>query len=108
MRVDLIIENAEIVTMDDARPTAERIGVTGGRIVAFDDELDGVEADEVVDAQHATVLPGFIDSHTHLQFTGQGLSAVDISDARTVEAALGLIEHGASAAAPQMTTSLSF
>lgn len=100
MRVDLIIENAEIVTMDDARPTAERIGVTGGRIVAFDDELDGVEADEVVDAQHATVLPGFIDSHTHLQFTGQGLSAVDISDARTVEAALGLIEHGASAAAP--------
>ncbi|MEE6281950.1 amidohydrolase [Georgenia sp. MJ170] len=100
MKIDLIIENADVVTMDEERPRAQRIGVTGGRIIAFDDELNGVTATERVDAGGGTIMPGFIDSHTHLQFTGQGLSAVDISGAQSIDAALQLIEQGAQKVAP--------
>lgn len=100
MKIDLIIENADIVTMDEQRPSATRLGVSAGRIVGFDDDLDGVEATERVDAQGGTVLPGFIDAHTHLQFTGQGLSSVNIDGVETVEAALQLIEKGSQNLAP--------
>lgn len=95
MQIDLIIENADIVTMNPRRPRASRLGVTAGRVVGFDDELDGVMAQERIDLEGGTVLPGFIDAHTHLQFTGQGLSAVDISAATSINEALELIGQGA-------------
>ena len=28
-------------------------------------------ADEMIDAQHCAVIPGFVDSHTHLVFAGE-------------------------------------
>ena len=94
MRIDTLIENADIVTMDESRPRASRMGILGGRIVGFDDDLAGVTAKETIDLAGACLLPGFIDAHTHLQFTGQGLSAVDIGEAETLEAALELIALG--------------
>ncbi len=96
MRLDLLIENAIIHTMDPARPRAERIGVWQGRIVGLDDDLDTLTADEVVDAAGATVLPGFIDAHTHLAWQGIGMGAVDIAPATSVEQAMRII--GAAAA----------
>lgn len=95
MLLDLVVENADVVTMDPARPGATRLGVLGGCVVGLDEELDGVTATETVDVGGATVLPGFIDAHTHLQFTGQGMSAVDVSAARSVQAALDVIAEAA-------------
>ncbi len=100
MRVDTIIENADIVTMDESRPSASRIGILAGRIAGFDDDLDGVTADERIDLAGACLLPGFIDAHTHLQFTGQGLSAVDIGAAQSRQEALDLIAEGVKSRAP--------
>ena len=42
MRVDTIFTNARIRTLDADRPAAHSIGVLGGRIVGFDDDLHGV------------------------------------------------------------------
>ena len=95
MRLDLVIRNAIIHTMDPARPRAERIGVWQGRIVGLDDDIDGLPAEHVVDAAGATVLPGFIDAHTHLAWQGIGLGAVDIATAANVEQALGIIDEAA-------------
>lgn len=95
MNIDLIIDNADVVTMDPARPIATRVGIQSGRIIGLDEDLDGVTATETVEAHGATLLPGFIDAHTHLQFTGQGLSAIDLSAAQTVEEALSTIENAA-------------
>jgi len=91
MKLDTIIENARVVTRDPGRPEGTRIGLWGGRIVGLDDEIDGLDAVETIDAGGRTLLPGFIDAHTHLQLTGQGLLAVDIGGARTPEAALAII-----------------
>ena len=50
-----IVENASVVIVD-------------GRVAAIGPA--GAEADERIDAEGACVLPGFVDSHTHLVFAG--------------------------------------
>lgn len=95
MHLDLVIENADIVTMDPRRPRAHRVGVLNGRVVGLDEELDGLDAAERHDAEGACVLPGFIDAHTHLELTGQALAALDIANCRTADSALDAIATAA-------------
>lgn len=83
MRIDAIIEDARVRTLDPARPTATRIGIWAGRIVGLDEELDGARADVVLDAGGATVLPGFNDAHAHSVWFGQTLAEVDLAAERT-------------------------
>lgn len=83
MRIDAIIEDARVRTLDPARPTASRIGIWAGRIVGLDEELDGARADVVLDAGGATVLPGFNDAHAHSVWFGQTLAEVDLAAERT-------------------------
>ncbi|GAA1495325.1 amidohydrolase [Paeniglutamicibacter kerguelensis] len=82
MRIDAIYTNARIRTLDSTRPTATRIGVLHGRIVGFDEELEGVDADRVINLGGAPVLPGFHDAHYHLSLTGARLAALDLRPTR--------------------------
>ena len=100
MKLDLVIDNARVRTMDRRRPAATRVGVWGGRVVGLDNEVEGIEATQAVDAGGRTVLPGFIDAHTHLVWQGLQLGAVDISAAGTVDDALGIIESAARVRSP--------
>jgi len=78
MRIDTIFTNARIRTLDPERPTAHSIGTLNGRIVGFDDDLHGVEADRVVDLGGQPVLPGFHDAHHHLSLTGFRLASLNV------------------------------
>ncbi|WP_053384641.1 amidohydrolase [Leucobacter celer] len=91
MRLDLILRAREILTMDPARPTATSVGVIGGRIVGFDEELAGLEAERVLDFGDAVATPGLIDAHCHTAWWGLGLAAIDLSAARGLEALYALI-----------------
>ena len=76
---DAIWTGGPIVTVDDARPTAEAVAVRDGRIVAVGARAD-VErrfaGPKTVrhDLKGRTLLPGFVDAHGHV--TGVGLQAV--------------------------------
>lgn len=69
VRADLLIRGARIYTMDDAQARAEALAVHGDRILAVgtDDELEPLRGPgtRVVDGRGATILPGFIDAHSH-------------------------------------------
>jgi predicted amidohydrolase YtcJ len=97
VRLDLRIDNAKVVTMDPARPAAGSIGVWDGLVVALDGDA-ALPADRVVDAAGATVLPGFIDAHTHLCWAGLEAGATDISAASSIDEALALISSAAGGA----------
>jgi predicted amidohydrolase YtcJ len=67
---DLLITNAHVFTADPQQPSAEAIGVVGNRIVFVGSQSDAEplrgKTKRVIDAQGATLMPGFIDSHYHL------------------------------------------
>jgi predicted amidohydrolase YtcJ len=93
--LDLMVENADVLTMDPSRPRARTIGVLFGQIVGLDEDLDGWQAREYLDAGGACVLPGLIDAHTHLELTGQALRAASITGCASIEDALQVIAEAA-------------
>ncbi|HZH33040.1 MAG TPA: amidohydrolase [Pyrinomonadaceae bacterium] len=85
MSADLVIINANIRTLDKARPQAEAVAVHGTRIVALGTTADirklaGTHT-RVIDAGGALVLPGFNDSHVHFIEGGSHLASVQLRDA---------------------------
>ncbi|MFT7156892.1 MAG: putative amidohydrolase YtcJ [Parvicella sp.] len=72
---DLIIHNANIISVDGNGTIYEAMVIRDGKILELGKErqiLNKYSADEVIDANLATILPGFIDGHCH--FLGYGLS----------------------------------
>lgn len=67
---DTIYTGGDIITIDDANPAAQALAVGGGRITAVgsrDDVLAAARgpATRMVDLDGATLLPGFLDPHSH-------------------------------------------
>ncbi|HSN96703.1 MAG TPA: amidohydrolase, partial [Candidatus Nanopelagicales bacterium] len=67
---ELILTNGRVTTMSTERREAAALAVRGGRFVAVGDEAEvlrhkGPET-VVVDARGRRVIPGLIDSHTHV------------------------------------------
>jgi Predicted metal-dependent hydrolase with the TIM-barrel fold len=73
---DLVLVNANVLTMDPNRPRAIAVGMAQGRITALDEVPPG--AARVADLRGATVLPGFHDAHNHMIGFGMSLGEVDI------------------------------
>lgn len=87
---DLMITNAHIYTMDKAHPLASRMAVRGGRIVGIDAGAS-MAATRTVDLAGATVVPGFIDSHGHMEGLGEMLDSFDLREIRTVEEVAAIV-----------------
>jgi predicted amidohydrolase YtcJ len=87
LAADLVVINANVRTMDKAKPTAEAIAVKGRKIffVGTNDEIKKFIASntKTIDANGKLVLPGFNDSHVHFLDGGAGLASVDLRDAKT-------------------------
>jgi predicted amidohydrolase YtcJ len=75
---DLLLVNANVLTMDPARPRAAAVAVAGGRVLAVDPDRAALGAREVVDLAGATVLPGFHDAHNHMAWFGLTLTEADL------------------------------
>ena len=64
-----IIRGGPIVTVHPAQPTAEAVAIAGGKIVAVGTEADVMKhagpATQVSDLAGRTLVPGFIDGHSH-------------------------------------------
>ncbi len=91
MRLDLILRATEIITLDAIRPRATAVGVIGDRIVGFDEEIAGLDAERTLDFGDACVTPGLIDAHCHTAWWGLGLAAIDLSRARGLDELYALI-----------------
>ena len=92
---DIVLKNCKVYTMEESRPWAGAVIITGNKITEVLD--DAAEADSyvgpqtrVVDLEGAFVTPGFIDAHTH--FDGFGAIQNDI-DLMPVVGDEGLVEE---------------
>jgi hypothetical protein len=79
---DLVLLSANIWTGDAGRSAATALAARGSRIVALgtDAEVANFRGPRtvVLDAKGRRVVPGFIDSHTHMSMGGFNLLAVDL------------------------------
>src|SRR5258708_921306 len=68
-RPDLILHNGHVVTMNTAEPVAEAVAISRGRFFAVgkNAEVMNLASPGVrkLDLGGKTVLPGFIDAHSH-------------------------------------------
>jgi predicted amidohydrolase YtcJ len=72
--LDLIVENAKIITLDSSSRLADTIGVCNGRIAALgsSEEIRRMigPATRVIDGSRKTVMPGMFDAHPHMDRQG--------------------------------------
>ena len=86
--VDLIVHNAKVYTAGGGT-MADAIAIRGNQIlrVGSNREINRLRRPQttVIDADGATVLPGFNDAHVHFIDGGLGLTRIDLADAETLE-----------------------
>ena len=101
---DLIVTNARIYTVDDARPVVEAFAVRGGRI-AFAGDLRGAltlrgPQTRVLDLGGRTVIPGMVDAHGHVSGLGSALAIVDLTGASSYDEIVARVAAKAKTVAP--------
>jgi len=83
MSADLILKNANVITMDPDCPSAKLVAIKGNKILAVGggEMLEGVRGAKtrVIDCQGRTLVPGFNDAHCHLFSFIRGLHSLDLS-----------------------------
>lgn len=81
---DLILNNGKIVSVDEAFSIHDTIVVTDGKVVELGDAslLDKYDAATVRDLDGKTLMPGFIDSHTHI--SGDPKRYIDLSEVTSI------------------------
>jgi len=94
---DLLVKNANVVTMCERTPRARGFAVKSGRIVTIfqiGEELEGFAGEilEVLDVGGKTVIPGFFDGHTHLASLGVGFSHLNLGGTKSLVEALDRIK----------------
>ena len=114
---DLILSNARVYTLDwpdpavdgtvhanapwrdGWHPDAEAVAIRGDTILLAGSEEAVAElrgaGTRVIDLQGATVLPGLVDSHTHVFQLGLSLSRVNLYDVETEEEAVARVAERA-------------
>jgi len=101
MAADLILRNANVVTLDPERPRARAVSIWRGTIVTVGDDetvlTDAGPGTRILDLAGATVLPGFDDAHCHPLGFGLSLEWVDVSPdvAPTLERLLARLAEAA-------------
>ena len=80
---DLILFNANVITLDPGLPKAQLVAIRDGAIieVAGNNMLEQLRRrhTQFVDCKAKTLLPGFIDAHCHLWATAASLVSLDVS-----------------------------
>ena len=110
---DYVVVNAKVYTQEDAQPRAEALAVIGERLLAVG-STDRIKAlatkrTKVIDAEGMTVVPGFIDAHTHPSDSGVSeLMFVDCNRPTVGEIQKGMRERAAKTAAGEWVVGFKF
>src|SRR5258708_605850 len=75
---ELLLVNANVLTMDPGRPRARAVAVAGGRVAGVYDGEPEMSAREVIDLRGLTLIPGFHDAHNHMIGFGLALTEIDL------------------------------
>ena len=90
-----IYTNGTIITMNDQQPIAEALIISKGKILFVGEAAEALkyskEGYKIRDLKGKTLLPGFIDGHSHFLYSALGkamicnLSHPPVGDIETIE-----------------------
>ena len=102
MHATMLLTNARVYTQDAHLPSARAVALAGNRILAVGDDLSHLAGPHTLtyDLGGRTLLPGFIDAHSH--FVGWALQRrwVDLAGVVSAAQALAIIADKAASLAP--------
>jgi predicted amidohydrolase YtcJ len=104
-KVDTIVQNGVIYTVDAAFTIAQSMAIKDGLIVATgtnEEIAKQYNADSTIDAKGATIYPGFIDAHAHFMGYARSLFTADLFGTTTWEETVERVKTFA-AAHPDLT-----
>jgi predicted amidohydrolase YtcJ len=89
-RVDLIVYNAEVYTVDDNNPKATSFAVKDGKFIYVGDDsvTSKYSSTNIINAEGLPVYPGFIDSHAHFYNLGFLNDQVNLKETKSFEEVL--------------------
>ncbi len=84
VNVDLILTNGKVVTVDSAFSIHDTVVVDEGKVVETGSAalLEKYQADSLVDLQGKTLMPAFVDSHTHIR--GRPNRYIELSEVTSI------------------------
>jgi predicted amidohydrolase YtcJ len=91
-KVDLVLYNGKVYTVNDAFDTVQAFAVRQGKIIATGSSKDiraKYSGAEEIDVAGQAVYPGFIDAHAHFLMYGKGLQYADLREAKSWEEVCG-------------------
>ncbi len=90
-KVDMVVINANIYTVDDDFSKAEAFAIKNGKFVAVgtSKEIRKIyTSDQIVDADDRTITPGLIDAHCHFYRLGLTQQVVDLVGTKSYDEVL--------------------
>jgi predicted amidohydrolase YtcJ len=97
LHANLVITNANIWTLDETKPRSESLAIFSDTIMKIGnkEEIEPLigPATEIINAKGNTILPGFIDAHTHIAWTGMNKIFLDLRETKSLEEVLDLVEE---------------
>lgn len=94
---DTILYNGKIYSMRNHSDFSEAIAIKGDRVISTGSNKDvqklcGSET-EKIDLHGRIVLPGLIDTHTHLETIAEGMINLNLKSARSIDEVMKTIEQ---------------
>jgi predicted amidohydrolase YtcJ len=104
MAADLILTNGKVATVDDRFSIASAVAIKDGRFCAVGSDAHVLrsagESTRRIDLQGRTLLPGFVDSHAHMDMEGLKFIPLSLGGARSIDDVLQMIEAKVKLTAP--------
>jgi hypothetical protein len=101
---DLVLRNGKIVTVDEAKPEAQAIAISGDTIVAVgsNQEIQPYVggSTKVIDLKGALATPGFIDAHVHFTGVGDAAKNLKLATAKSWDEVVRMVGEAAKKAKP--------
>ncbi|MGQ4911563.1 MAG: amidohydrolase [Candidatus Thorarchaeota archaeon] len=97
LEADLVVFNGNIITMDPRNPHASAMAVKSYKVLAVGGEEEVIDlvptAKKVIDLGGKTVVPGFVDAHTHMTSDGVKARHPHLGEARSKEEAIDILKR---------------
>lgn len=101
---DLVLNNAQVYTVNKNQPNAEAVAIKDGKII-FTGSNEGVKkftaaTTEIIDCKGQFVMPGFIEGHGHIHGLGSSLTNLNLMHVKNWDEIIQMVAEAVKKAKP--------